>query len=156
MQPPRRACFHHARVVTMLTPIRMSDVANARTSPRAAGPGQRTSWQKSAWAKVEITASSSPDGSSGLSCRTSLTTRLIMLLGAYAGRRESLSISSRNPIKFYELRELWKTHNALLKAFTEPNKSTFPFHAQGLDFTSMTAAQLQRFQACWHSRRTAG
>ena len=89
------------------------------------------------------------------SCRTSLTTRLIMLLGAYAGRRESLSISRRNPIKFYEFRRLWQTHNELLADFTDRDSSTLPFHAQGLNFTSMTAAQLKRFQACCHAKAPA-
>lgn len=67
---------------------------------------------------------------------TSMVTRLIMLLGAFGGNYETISIHLHNKLKYYEPFVVSLFHDAFLGKFVDTRFR--PYHGQDLNFTSMT------------------
>lgn len=67
---------------------------------------------------------------------TSMVTRLIMLLGAFGGNYETISIHAHNKLKYYEPLVVSLFHDAFLGKFVDTRFR--PYHGQNLNFTSMT------------------
>ena len=67
---------------------------------------------------------------------TSIVTRLIMLLGAFQGNFETISISPKNKLKYYEQLSVSLFHDAFLQKFTDPRFR--PYHGQGVNFSNFT------------------
>jgi hypothetical protein len=67
---------------------------------------------------------------------TSMVTRLIMLLGAFAGNYETISIHRHNKLKYYEPFAVSLFHDAFLGKFVDTRFR--PYHGQRLNFSSMT------------------
>jgi hypothetical protein len=69
---------------------------------------------------------------------TSMVARLIMLLGAFAGNYETISIHRHNKLKYYEQFAVSLFHDAFLGKFVDTRFR--PYHGQGLNFTSLSEA----------------
>lgn len=69
---------------------------------------------------------------------TSMVTRLIMLMGAFAGNYETLSVHRHNKLKYYEPFSVSLFHDAFLGKFVDTRFR--PYHGQSLNFTTMTQA----------------
>ena len=67
---------------------------------------------------------------------TSMVTRLIMLLGAFAGNFETVSIHRHNKLKYYEPFAVSLFHDAFLGKFVDTRFR--PYHGQSLNFSTMT------------------
>ena len=65
-----------------------------------------------------------------------MVTRLIMLLGAFGGNYETISIHLHNKLKYYEPFVVSLFHDAFLGKFVDTRFR--PYHGQDLNFTSMT------------------
>jgi hypothetical protein len=74
---------------------------------------------------------------------TSMVTRLVMLLGAFAGNYRSIQISSRNKLKYYEQTKVFQFHDEILKPLVNPNFQAY--HAQAFNLSSMTQTQKDAF-----------
>lgn len=73
---------------------------------------------------------------------TSMVTRLIMLLGAFAGNFETISIHRHNKLKYYEQFAVSLFHDAWLGKFVDTRFR--PYHGQGLDFSSLSDADQEK------------
>lgn len=67
---------------------------------------------------------------------TSITTRLIMLLGAFSGNYETLSIHHHNKLKYYEPLSVSLFHDSFLGKFVDTRFR--PYHGQNLDYSGIT------------------
>lgn len=74
---------------------------------------------------------------------TSMVAKLVMLLGAFQGNYETVSISPRNRLKYYEQLSVSAFHDAFLQKFTDPQFR--PYHGQSLNFTLLTDADQKAF-----------
>lgn len=83
---------------------------------------------------------------------TSMVTRLIMLLGAFAGNFETISIHRHNKLKYYEQFPLAFFHDAFLRKFVDTRFR--PYHAQGLNFSTITEADYAQLQVRCAARAT--
>jgi hypothetical protein len=77
---------------------------------------------------------------------TSMVTRLIMLLGAFAGNFETISIHRHNKLKYYEQFAVSLFHDAFLGKFVDTRFR--PYHGQGLNFTTITDADKEKLDVC--------
>lgn len=93
---------------------------------------------------------------------TSITTRLIMLLGAFSGNYETLSIHGKNKLKYYEPLSVSLFHDSFLGKFVDTRFR--PYHGQDLDYSSITdkdranldvRAFALRARLCVHASRRA-
>lgn len=67
---------------------------------------------------------------------TSMVTRLVMLMGAFAGNFETISIHRHNKLKYYEPFSVSLFHDAFLGKFVDTRFR--PYHGQSLNFSTMT------------------
>ena len=67
-----------------------------------------------------------------------------MLLGAFGGNFETISIHRHNKLKYYEQFPLALFHDAFLGKFVDTRFR--PYHAQGLNFSTMTEADNRKLQ----------
>ena len=67
---------------------------------------------------------------------TSMVTRLIMLMGAFGGNFETISIHRHNKLKYYEQFAVSLFHDAFLGKFVDTRFR--PYHGQNLNFTTIT------------------
>jgi hypothetical protein len=75
---------------------------------------------------------------------TSLVTRLLMLMGVFAGKRKDLAIAEQNPIKWYERPGVFLFHEMFLKNHSDPHFKGY--QAQSLDLEDLSEAELHRFE----------
>lgn len=71
-----------------------------------------------------------------------MVARLLMLLGAFAGNKDTLSISETNPLKYYEKHAVYMFHNWFLHRAQLIDKSFQAHHAQNFTLTDISP-QLQ-------------
>lgn len=83
---------------------------------------------------------------------TSMVTRLVMLMGAFAGNYETISINHNNKLKYYEPFAVSFFHDAFLAKFTD--KRFRPYHGQSLNFDSMTEEDKEQF-SCFAKKQMA-
>ena len=75
---------------------------------------------------------------------TSITTRLLMLLGAYQGSSKYIVISKNNKLKFFENTICDRLNELVLDAIGDPHYSGY--HAQGLDFNRLKSSLRIKFK----------
>ena len=77
---------------------------------------------------------------------TSITTRLIMLLGAFQGSSQYISVNQYNKLKFFELRTCINLNEYVLHSMSD--RRFHGYHAQGLDFDKLkrTSEPLHSFK----------
>ena len=80
---------------------------------------------------------------------TSMVTRLIMLLGAFAGNFETISIHRHNKLKYYEQFSVSLFHDAFLGKFVDTRFR--PYHGQGLNLTDMSTSDVDKLNVRFYS-----
>lgn len=74
---------------------------------------------------------------------TSMLTRMLMLLGLYAGKTTMLAKSPTNPLKFWELKQVQNLHDNFMRSITTTSDDMSPFCFHGINFTRAPADALQ-------------
>lgn len=64
-----------------------------------------------------------------------MTARLVMLLGAFGGNRETLTISKRNPLKYYEKPAVFHFNDLFIRRARFSDGSYTPYQAQNFTLT---------------------
>ena len=83
---------------------------------------------------------------------TSITTRLIMLLGGFQGSKKYVAISQRNKLKTYESLMSVRLNSRIIQQIGDPHFQAQ--HAQGLDFNRLKDSTLTEFKVMKDSTLT--